>query len=392
MLNDVFLTIRCILQPPKQARGLFVLFILLFLIFLLSFDIFLRIFPLEVAPSIILAPEQNEQPFAVPSFNFKDLPPPPPLNFRNLSLHDFAFGIVSSKSHRNKTLALKETWLTMVDNYVIYADEDDEELGLTRCCPRTSYGAVGPAQQKFKYIPMKLIERFPDKHFYLILDDDVLLHPHSLVEWVQRRRLRSKDLVIVCPEEDWQTWGRIRGKCDHVKETLGNDVPNCNTHYLIPGAIMIFTRASLIQLADPLRLLECLDDLQTLDANNGYPYGGRYGNFYNQDHLFSWCFQVRLGGTVLRDGNAFIYDGGPSILGFESQLWKRHQIKLRECTSDSWVEKGLVGVHHLFPITIKQAWKFCRFRELDEEEERVVDLFFENHEKMLRALGRKSSQ
>ena len=72
---------------------------------------------------------------------------------------------------------------------------------------------------------------------------------------------------------------------------------------------MIFTRASLIQLADPLRLLECLDDLQTLDANNGYPYGGRYGNvIYCSFHHHTFTVMLSFTIKITSFHGAFKYD------------------------------------------------------------------------------------
>ena len=68
---------------------------------------------------------------------------------------------------------------------------------------------------------------------------------------------------------------------------------------------MLFTAAAVKRFSDANILLQCIDDLETLYSQDILLWDGlKKSAMYNQDWLFCWCLQVRMGGTVYLD-NAF---------------------------------------------------------------------------------------
>eukprot|EP00494_Astrolonche_serrata_P013059 UN13173 len=85
-----------------------------------------------------------------------------------MELNLLAIGIVTGQKYiHDRVSALRDTWLSLVSDYVIFGDKDIPELNVRKCCPRNQYVGVGPSQQKWKYILPLLISAFPNALFYL---------------------------------------------------------------------------------------------------------------------------------------------------------------------------------------------------------------------------------
>ena len=92
---------------------------------------------------------------------------------------------------------------------------------------------------------------------------------------------------------------------------------------------------------DATLLMQCIDDLETLYSHNVLLWFGlKASAMYNQDWLFCWCLQVRMGGTVYLD-TAF------EDVVFPGQL----------CVTISQVAQYYIGTHHTSPRKLRVLWK-----------------------------------
>ena len=98
--------------------------------------------------------------------------------------------------------------------------------------------SVARVQQIWKYVPQRLYERFPNAHFFLIVDDDVYIHHGLLLDFVHHRDPQA--LVLYGPGFcDWGVKGKLKAR---IAETLGMPMPEY-IHVVI-GGIMLFTSAA----------------------------------------------------------------------------------------------------------------------------------------------------
>ena len=93
--------------------------------------------------------------------------------------------------------------------------------------------------------------------------------------------------------------------------------------------------------SDATLLMQCVDDLETLYSNRVLLWDGlKESAMYNQDWLFCWCLQVRVGGYVHLD-NAFEDVSFPQS----------------KCLSIPDVARHHVGTHHTNPKRLRALWK-----------------------------------
>jgi hypothetical protein len=98
--------------------------------------------------------------------------------------------------------------------------------------------SVSRVQQIWKYVPQRLYERFPNAHFFLIVDDDVYIHHSLLLDFVHHRDPQA--LVLYGPGFcDWGVKGKLKAR---ISETLGMPMPEY-IHVVI-GGFMLFTAAA----------------------------------------------------------------------------------------------------------------------------------------------------
>ena len=93
--------------------------------------------------------------------------------------------------------------------------------------------SVSRVQQIWKYVPQRLYERFPDAHFFLIVDDDVYIHHALLLDFVHHRDPEA--LVLYGPGFcDWGVKAELKAQ---ISEALGIPMPsnpNPNPHTRTP--------------------------------------------------------------------------------------------------------------------------------------------------------------
>ena len=197
------------------------------------------------------------------------------------------------------------------------------------------------AQLLWKYVPQRLHAAFPHMRFYLITDDDVFINPRQLLSFVRRRD--PTELAIYGP--GFCDWGVRRKHKEMIAATLGVTLPQFL--HIVIGGIMLFTHAAVKQFSDATVLMRCIDDLETLYANRIKLWDGlKDSAMYNQDWLFCWCLQVRMGGTVHLD-NAF----------------EDIEFPHRKCLSISDASRELVGTHHTNPRRMRALWRAHERRE-----------------------------
>lgn len=269
--------------------------------------------------------------------------------------------------------AIISSWFLDFPNGIIFADTTrtithldknnvTHEITIEKCCPQPIYTNLALTQYKWKYVPIKLFEKFPQAQYYLLVDDDSYVYKKGLMKLINDGGIPSpeENAVVVSKFAAFsKPWSERR--CRKVSESIFDTPENVgclDTDFiLIPGGIMMFTHEGLRKMANPFLITQCIDDLAVMDARGHYPYGGRYKMekegkkaYYNQDHLFSWCIQGRSRGKVIRSTSFYFY-GGNKWHGFQANVLVDHffktDLKTSECDESDWWETGLSAVHQL---------------------------------------------
>jgi hypothetical protein len=195
-----------------------------------------------------------------------------------------AVGVLTRSRNSSRFRALESTWLGQFGEAEVFESHTD----------------VSRVQQIWKYLPQRLHSRFPSADFYLIVDDDVFINARRLHDFIARRS--SSEVAIFGP--GFCDWGVKRALKARIADALpGVRLPRF-VHIVI-GGIMLFTSAAVEAFSDATLLMQCIDDLETLYSRGVRLWDGlKAAAMYNQDWLFCWCLQTRMGGTVYLD-NAF---------------------------------------------------------------------------------------
>ena len=180
-------------------------------------------------------------------------------------------------------MALADTWLPLFSHVMVFESHTD----------------VSRVQQVWKYVPQRLFKRFPHARWFLILDDDVYVNRHQLANFLRARD--PTELALYGP--GFCDWGVKRELKEKIATVL--DVALPEYIHIVIGGIMLFSAAAVERFSDANLLMQCIDDLETLYANQLLLWNGlKDSALYNQDWLFCWCLQVRMKGSVRLD-NAF---------------------------------------------------------------------------------------
>jgi len=298
---------------------------------------------------------------------------------------DLVLVVVSGGKTAENLKALQETWFQLVDDFPLLIFSDKQTI------PSLNYIDPDPAishysqnldfaQYKWKYLPPKLLNLYPHSRYYLVVDDDVFLYPSNVLSFVQNLTLDPWKEAVVIGADSFST-GFKQLECLMLKATLNftnEQLLPCKSWTLIPGGSMLFTHEALRRLADPWILHRCVDDLLMLRAAEVYPYLGGYNqSYYNQDHLFSWCLQVRMGGSVQHFDDPFVfYGGGTGRFGrlyFEMNvLTQRLKTDWFHCTVKNWKDHGLAVVHKIDAKIVNEIWEQCKFVHLVDPDYEVV--------------------
>jgi len=189
-----------------------------------------------------------------------------------------------------------------------------------------------------RYVPQRLYSRFPNADWYLIIDDDVFINADLVRAFIASRD--PTELALYGP--GFCEWGVPFKVMARAGELLGVTQMPPAVHIVI-GGIMLFTAAAVKKFTDAQNVLRCIDDLETLYANGIKLWGGlKESALYNQDWLFCWCLQVRLGGSVvIGDFNAFEDIDFPQ----------------NKCLTVADAARTHVGVHHVNPRRMRALWR-----------------------------------
>jgi len=305
---------------------------------------------------------------------------------------DVVVAIFSGDSFiETRVRVIVKTWRQHFTNIVVFADSNrfnDTSYGvkIVACCPNAIYTNIGLTQYKWKYIPMKLYEMYPNMQYYLFVDDDTYVYKRGFLAYLHSANIpRPDENVVVISKFVAFTKKWSERRCTKIAQALNTEpeLVGClkEDFMLIPGGIMFFTHRAIHRLADPILIQQCIDDLNVLDSQGKYPFGGRYQieknnpdnnktAYYNQDHLFSWCIQGRSRGKVLKSA-AFYFYGGNILRGFRKNVLVEHFFgEGRDCYEKDWWETGLVAVHQIKdPKVISWIHKQCFIKNRMQIEE-----------------------
>lgn len=228
-------------------------------------------------------------------------------------------GVLTQALDSPRWHALEATWIHQFDRVMVFESHTD----------------VAKVQQIWKYIPQRLYTRFPDSDFYLIIDDDVFINARLLLDYLQFRDPQERALYGpgFC---DWGVRHELKARAAKI---LSLQMPKFI--HIIIGGIMIFTSAAIKLFTESDRVMQCIDDLETLYGNKIFLWGGlKQSALYNQDWLFCWCLQVRMAGTVYVDN------------GFEDI-----EFPARKCTTLVDSAHRRVGIHHVSRRRMLALWR-----------------------------------
>lgn len=242
-----------------------------------------------------------------------------------------ALGLLTQSKASPRYLALAATWLPLFDDVMVFESHTD----------------VARVQQIWKYVPQRLYQRFPSAAFYLIMDDDVFINRRQLLAFIRHRD--PNELAIY--GAGFCDWGVRRALKERIATVL--DVPLPDFIHIFIGGIMLFTSAAVRRFSDATMLMQCIDDLETLYTNHILLMDGlKESAMYNQDWLFCWCLQVRMGGKVYLD-NTFEDVDFPA----------------RKCLTVVDGARHHVGIHHTNPRQMRALWKAYSRIEAKEAKE-----------------------
>ena len=232
-----------------------------------------------------------------------------------------ALGLLTQSKTSSRFRALTNTWLPHFQPYVMVFE---------------SHTDVSRVQQIWKYILTRLYKAFPSMRFYLILDDDVFINRIQLLRFLKHRD--HHELALYGP--GFCEWGVSSDLKKQISSAI-SDVKLPQMMHIVIGGIMLFTSAAVKQFSDATVLMQCIDDLETLFANKIHLWDGlKDSAMYNQDWLFCWCLQVRMGGKVHLE-NAF----------------EDVEFPQRKCLSVTEGARQQVGIHHTNPKRMHALWR-----------------------------------
>jgi len=233
-----------------------------------------------------------------------------------------ALGVLTQSRATERWAVLEETWIGQFARVLVVESHVD----------------VSRVQQIWKYVPQRLYTKFPDADWYLILDDDVFINAELLRAFVASRDPRQVALYGpgFC---EWGVPAKVMAKAGKL---LGVARMPPAVHIVI-GGIMLFTAAAARKFTEAQSVMQCIDDLETLHARGVKLWGGlKESALYNQDWLFCWCLQVRLGGqVVIGDFDAF------EDVDFPNE----------KCLTVTDAARSHVGIHHANPRRMRALWR-----------------------------------
>ena len=176
---------------------------------------------------------------------------------------------------------------------------------------------------------------------------------------------------------DWAVKGPIK---ERISRALAVSLPSMI--HIVIGGIMLFTLAAVERFTDATTLLQvtgnlrppgrrpamsvsvrchsrrphpccpqCIDDLETLYAHNLLLWDGlKDSAMYNQDWLFCWCLQVRMGGRVYLD-----------------HAFQDVTFPVTQCVTVVDAARFHVGTHHTSVRKLRALWRAYRRFTMREE-------------------------
>ena len=241
------------------------------------------------------------------------VPPPGP------QLKRVAVGVLTQSRETTRWRALEATWVSLFDHLMVFE----------------SHTNLARVQQVWKYLPQRLYERFPAADFYLIVDDDVFLNHRLVTDFIQHRD--PSEVALYGPGFcDWGVRSEVRRQASKLL-----DHPMPDFIHMVIGGIMLFTSAAVRRFSEPMVVMRCIDDLETLYGKKILLWGGlKRSALYNQDWLFCWCLQVRMRGKVHIDA------------AFEDV-----DFAADKCIPLHTAARERIGIHHADPPRLRALWR-----------------------------------